>query len=340
MSRKKYALPKGISSEISNTVELVKNNIGSLNYNIVPLNAIEFDPKNPRQLSINRDELINGFANDDPEYAKKTRELEALRETAESIKRFGVRNAVEIYKHGLSYRLIHGERRCMSSILAGKANIPAKILDQKPSNFDIRLLQLIENMQRENLTLNETLNNLRQITEEYRNDVGQGAEINVAFLEKHINRSKPHCLNYLAVLNAPAKLQDAIKKGQINSLEKAAVIAKASSTEQRDCLLDLCVEGATLRDLKQNANKQRGVQKLSKQLVKARKNAPGRKASKINLGATQSIVAIKKLITLVAADPMYAKFNAELKCLPLSDYSQCASSFRALLCIMEKVEKA
>ena len=45
--KKKFALPAGISSEINSTVDLVKNNIGTLNYKIVPISAIEFDPDNP-----------------------------------------------------------------------------------------------------------------------------------------------------------------------------------------------------------------------------------------------------------------------------------------------------
>ena len=56
--RKKYALPNGISAEIGNTVDLVKNNIGTLNYKIIPLNAIEFDPDNPRKLAISRSRIL------------------------------------------------------------------------------------------------------------------------------------------------------------------------------------------------------------------------------------------------------------------------------------------
>ena len=69
---------------------------------------------------------------------------------------------------GTGYRLIHGERRCLSSILAGKHDIPAKILDEKPNDFDIRLLQLIENIQREDLILIDVLNNVKEVIKEYK----------------------------------------------------------------------------------------------------------------------------------------------------------------------------
>jgi len=107
---------------------------------------------------------------------------------AETIKKYGVRNAVEIYKFGTGYRLIHGERRCLSSMLAGKKDIPAKVLDEKPNDLDIRLLQFIENAQREDLNLYETLNNIRQILDEYKRPGIPEFKIDANFLEGVINR--------------------------------------------------------------------------------------------------------------------------------------------------------
>src|SRR6185312_9430011 len=181
--KKRFSLPSSIDSEISGTIDLVRNNIGTLNYKIVPLSAIEFDPNNPRELSITREDLPNGPALDDPFYEKKLEEFESLKQISETIKKYGVRNAVEIYKFGTGYRLIHGERRCLGSILAGKTEIQAKILDEKPNSFDIRLLQLIENIQREDLTLYETLNNIKQEVHEYRMNIEGEFNLNVEFLE-------------------------------------------------------------------------------------------------------------------------------------------------------------
>src|SRR5262249_20205178 len=150
----------------------------------------------------------------------------------------------------------HGERRCLSSILAGKKEIPAKILDEKPSDFDIRLLQLIENVQREDLTLYETLNNIRQVIKEYKNHIDSTAQVDTIFLENLINRSKTQCLNLLAVLNAPEDLHEHIKQGKIRNLEKAAIITKAKTKSQRDILLQACLEGASLKQLKQESSQQ------------------------------------------------------------------------------------
>ena len=72
-----------------------------------------------------------------------------------------------VYKHGEKYRLIAGERRTLASILAGKADIQAKILDARPDELKISLLQWIENIERKDLSLWERLNNLEKIVHAY-----------------------------------------------------------------------------------------------------------------------------------------------------------------------------
>ena len=252
--KKKYSLPDSMVADLNSTFETVKNNIGTLNYKIVPLDAIEFDPHNPRELAILREDLPHGPLPTDPLYDKKMEELESLEQTAETIKKYGVRNAVEIYKHGQNYRLIHGERRCLSSILAGKKEIPAKILDEKPTEFDIRLLQLIENIQREDLTLYDTLKNINQVITEYKKTADTTIEIDTPFLESLINRSKTQCFNFLTVLNAPQTVQELIKDGKIKSLEKAAIIVRTKEPQKREALLKMCLEGASLKQLKTEAS--------------------------------------------------------------------------------------
>lgn len=338
--KKKYSLPAGISTEISSTVDLVKNNMGTLNYKIIPLDAIEFDPNNPRDLAISRIDLPQGPSESDPLYERKRLEFESLKQTAETIKKYGVRNAVEIYKFGNSYRLIHGERRCLSSILAGKKDIPAKVLDEKPNDFDIRLLQLIENVQRENLTLNDTLNNIREVIKEYKLHVDNSVIVDAVFLENLINRSKTQCLNFLAVLNAPQDLQDKIARGEVKSLEKAAIIAKAKTSSQRAFLLKSCIDGASLSQLKHESLQQKKLSAIQAPVIQSTKKRPGKQSTKINLGSTINKSVITKLINLVSNDPLYAGFKNYFEGMSFDDYSTCSMSFSSLIQLMEKVEIA
>ncbi len=337
-TRKKYSLPKEISSEITSTVDLVNRNIGTLNYKIVPLSAIEFDPGNPRDLAITREDLPQGPNANDPLYEKKLREFESLRQTAETIKKYGVRNAVEIYKFGSTYRLIHGERRCLSSILAGKKDISAKVLDEKPNDFDIRLLQLIENAQREDLSLYETLTNINQVIDEYKKHIDANVTVDSAFLERVINRSKTHCLNFLAVLNGSGELLGAIAQGKINSLEKASIIAKARSSQQKSLLMQSCLNGASLKQLKQESSQQKKINRISAQPTSTSKKRPGKKATKINLGSTKSTAVVSKLVQLVSMDPLYSNFENQFSEMSFNDFGSCSNSISALIRLMEKVE--
>ena len=77
----------GTKPEKVYTVEVQTNsNIGTLNYKIIPIEAIEFDPSNPRNLLITREDLPHGPSDSDPFYEKKLKEFESLKQTSETIK--------------------------------------------------------------------------------------------------------------------------------------------------------------------------------------------------------------------------------------------------------------
>lgn len=338
MTKNKYSLPKSILSEISDTVDLVKNNIGTLNYKVIPLSSVEFDPLNPRDLSISVEDLNIGLIEDDPLYDKKLKELRLLEQMAETIKKYGVRNAIEVYQNGNVYRLIHGERRCLSSILAGKKEIAAKVLEEKPNDFDIRLLQLIENVQRENLSLYETLLNVERVIREYKKHVDPNVDMHHEILSRIINRSRTHCVNLLSVLSGGQELMNAIKSGQINNLEKAAIIAKEKTEIGRSALLRACLDGTSLKQLKEEASKQKEIKAILPQKESPTKNRSGRKAAKINLGSTQKISVVRKLIDLVFQDPAYVQFKSQFNAMALTDFNSCSNSISALIKLMEKIE--
>ena len=75
---------------------------------------------------------------------------EALQELADSIKELGVIQPITLRKESDdSYMIIAGERRFRASQLAGKATIPAYILNA--NDEDTMEMALIENIQREDL---------------------------------------------------------------------------------------------------------------------------------------------------------------------------------------------
>jgi ParB family chromosome partitioning protein len=338
MSKKTYTLPQNLSSDLGSTMEIVKNNIGTLNYRIVPLTAIEIDPNNPRELSITLVDIHKGIDGDDKFFSKKSKELDSLNQMAESIKKYGVRNAVEIYEFESGYRLIHGERRYLSSILAGKKDIPAKVLDNKPNNYDLRLLQFIENAQREDLSLYETLNNIQMIIDEYRSHIDSNLKVDAAFLESLINKSRSHCFNLLSVLNATDDLREAIKNGKVKAIEKASLIANATNKTNQEALLDACISGATIKEMKLKAKSLKQISKISIPQKSKYSKKPGQAPIFVKMGKTKNKKIIEKLINLVSLDNGYKNHLQSLKGLSLDTHSDCTKAFEYLIKLMEKIE--
>ncbi|MCP6769829.1 ParB N-terminal domain-containing protein, partial [Klebsiella pneumoniae] len=78
-------------------------------------------------------------------------ELEKLKELASTIESSGVINPIVVYKRGEVYRVVAGERRCLASFLANKSEIEARVFNEKPKGFELKLIQWIENTAREDL---------------------------------------------------------------------------------------------------------------------------------------------------------------------------------------------
>ena len=60
--------------------------------------------------------------------------------------------------------------------------------------------------------------------------------------------------------------------------------------------------------------KQKKMAKISTDSIAVtKKNRPGTKAAKVNLGSTKSIAVVTKIVRLVSMDPLYTKFKNQLE---------------------------
>jgi ParB family transcriptional regulator, chromosome partitioning protein len=329
--RKAFGISQDLNDGISETMNAAKNNAGQLHYEVIPLTKIKFDPDNPRQLALKLEELTDGnFSVHDSPNDQKRKELESLKSLASSIKKSGVRNAIEVYKDGTYYRLISGERRVLGSILAGKEDIPARILATKPTLFDIRYLQWIENIEREDLSISERIHNVRQLVLAHSE---QGEPITATRLKELLGCSLPHAMTYLAILHAPSDIQTLLMKNAITNLEKAAFLAKVDSTEIRAKLVQACLEEKnSLAKLKKLLNE--NVQLAKKSNIVASGNK-GRIAKRVTLGYTQNIDVVKKLIDLILAEPHLQHIEQQLHI----DWQDCTSISRGFQALIQHLEK-
>ncbi|RDI43732.1 ParB/RepB/Spo0J family partition protein [Aquicella lusitana] len=332
MSKKKrFGISEALTRGLSETIHVVENNSGIFRNVVLPLSRIELDPDNPRKLAIDISDVRQGIRPDDPLYQRKQEELEKLKELAHTIKASGVINPVVVYKRGEYYRIVAGERRCLASLLASKQEIEARVFNEKPRGFELKLLQWVENTAREDLTLDERLGNVREIIREYQNQYGQ-TEVNASLLKNITGLSLSQTTYYLSALNAPADVQAHIQNGNIRNLDKAALIASVASPDVRKAAIEACVNGSSLKALRSMINQQKGFNKHPK-VSQASKR--GRSTRKINMGSTLSTDVIKTIVDSVIHHKKMDIYATRFSEIDWMDLRQVTKAFRQLIEILE-----
>lgn len=128
----------------------------------------------------------------DPNQPRKIFDEEKLSELAESIKEHGLIQPITIKDDGTGkYILIAGERRYRAHLLAGLEKIKVNITDYKEVTSEV---QLIENIQREDLTPFEIALSIKAIWE-------QGKYTKKSDLAKAIGKPAPYVSKAFAVFN-------------------------------------------------------------------------------------------------------------------------------------------
>ncbi len=333
MSKKKrFGISEALTRGLSETIHVVENNTGLFRNVILPLSRIELDPDNPRKLAIDLSDIRAGIRPEDPLYARKQDELERLKELAHTIKTSGVINPVVVYKLGEVYRVVAGERRCLASILAGKQEVEARVFNEKPKGFELKLIQWVENTAREDLTLDERLDNVRDIVHEYQLQHGK-TEVTATLLKNITGLSLSQTTYYLAAMNAPEDVQIEIQNGGIRNLDKAALIAGISSHDVRKHAIEACRNGSSLKEIRSIISQQKS---LKKNRVDLASSARGRNTVKINMGSTFHADVVRQIIESVVSRQEYDKYLDVFSQVNWLDLRQTTKAFRKLIELMER----
>ncbi len=335
MAKKKvFAISNALSNGIEETIQAAHDYSGELRVEVVPLKRIEVDPENPRDLALTFEDANHGISPTDPQYARKEQEIESLQSIANSIKDQGIINPIVVYKFGEKYRLVAGERRTLASIIAGKTDIQAKILDSKPNDLKIRLLQWIENVERSDLSLWERLNNLEKIVSAYfeKNNLSKKS-ISVTELSNLIGCTKPHAANYKAVLDADPGLKQYISTNQIRSLEKAALIATIQTSDLKEHALNECLAGANLKRLKAIAAQKPNKIAQIKKSVESR----GRQTTSVNLGITKNVGVAQLVLDSILKNNALSPIAIHFKQVDWNDYRAINNTFKQLVKKLEEL---
>ena len=203
MAKKKtFSFGPSLQEGLSSTVTAASSGAGALRVEMIALHKIELDPDNPRDLVLNSSDLNSEIEKGDPQHDRKIKEKAELASMAGSITEQGVINPIVVYQHGDYYRLVAGERRTLASILGNFATIPAKILAEKPEPLKLSLLQWVENIEREDLSLWERIRNLDKIISAYARGKGRTTdEISATELSGLLRCSIQQGTNYKSIVN-------------------------------------------------------------------------------------------------------------------------------------------
>ena len=334
MAKKKvFSIGTALSQGLEETIESAQNYSSELRIDVIPIKKIELDPANPRDLALTMADAQSGIHAADEDRMRKMDELASLQSIAHSIRTQGIINPITVYKYGERYRLIAGERRTLASILAGKTDIQAKILDEKPAELKISLLQWIENIERSDLSLWERLSNLERIISAYTQAKGlQSNEITITELSELIGCVKSHAMNYKAILHADSELKQLIFENKIKSLEKAAFLADIRSDDVKQQAVDACIAGATLKQLKNMV--EQGKRKLVPVKTMERR---GRQTTMVTFGATKNIQAAKIVIESLLANSTLIHIPAAFKNIDWNNPRVVSETFKQLLKTLEKL---
>lgn len=328
--RKSFVIDPKLADGLTQTVNSAKSYASEMRYEAVPLSKIEVDPENPRDLALGFSDLPQGPEKTDPLYGQKKEEMKSLESLAHSITQEGVLNAVIVFKHNDKYRLIAGERRCLASLIAGKEFINAKILDQRPDKLKKSVIQWVENIERADLSLWEKLNNLKSVINFYEQE--HGVSLNSTSLSDFLGCSRVQASFYLAVMAGSENVMSSIQRGELNSLERAAYIARLESDESRDLALNLSKNVNSLKELKELVSKSDTAQN-----DKTKRNKKGRKVSKVNLGQTKATKVVETLISLFTEKETGTKYKDQFQQFDLSNPSDASAAFGKLVKILEKL---
>lgn len=203
-------------------------------YREIEIESIERDPNQPR---VNFDE-------------------EKLQELCESIKTYGVLSPILVRpgKVAGKFKLVAGERRLRAAKRAGLTSMPA-LVDQGDDTSGERTLaiQLVENLQRSDLTPLERSHAIGALKESFNLSVREVAE--------RLGISKSMVQRSLEILELPDDLLNALREGASES--KILLLAKIKEEEVRASYLrdlDVLTRKKLLKDIESNvgANEDEG----------------------------------------------------------------------------------
>jgi ParB/RepB/Spo0J family partition protein len=215
-----------ISQEISTQSNQFRlNTESSEQLRTLSVELIDLDENNARRKNkVTPDEIIAHRTGqiDLNRELKKSRRIffQRIIELANSISENTLLHPVAVITKGDRYELRAGERRFLAHLLLGKSEIPALVREKEDDIVRDRVLSLIENVQREDLSTGELVLYIKDLVDTYENK--QQVSMSADTLESIIHKAKRTCFIYLQIIRGPEYIyQDVVDdKITINTARK------------------------------------------------------------------------------------------------------------------------
>ncbi|KTD82564.1 ParB/RepB/Spo0J family partition protein [Legionella waltersii] len=272
---------------ISRTLAIANDYAGELSIEVLPLDKIELDPENNRELALTLHDAMNGVDPSDPDYAKKKNDWKSLESLAKTIVDDQLINPIFVYRFGNKCRLIAGERRTLASAIAGKKEIIARIASQRPVGTKLRVLQWIENNERVDLSLAERVASLEAIVKEYLNENKEKSDkekITSKVISDLTGMSITQSRRYILILQTTPEIKQAIAEGKLENIKLIELIISVENIEHQQVLLKAASENLSFD----------AIVKLKKELESSlaqKKEIRGRKQLNVSLGKVKPNIA-------------------------------------------------
>ncbi|WP_324787071.1 ParB/RepB/Spo0J family partition protein [Streptomyces sp. H51] len=166
-------------------------------------------------------------------------EPNALQELADSIKRFGLMQPIEVRRAGDKYEIVAGERRWRAHQLAELSDIKVIVTDDDLTEMERFKRSVAENINRADMTPIEEAKAFRRILDEQ-----EGAE--AKDVAKEFGKSAQYVMLRLALLNLTEEVQQHVNSGAIGT--QAAVQIAALTPGNQAAVLKKWAGGAFAGD--------------------------------------------------------------------------------------------
>lgn len=189
---------------------------------------------------------------------RRTFDMEAIEELAESIKVYGVIQPIIVNRKDGYYEIVAGERRWRASKKAGLTEIPCII--RNDDERKTKEIALIENIQREDLNPIEKAKGFKQLIDEYGLKQQELADI------MGMNRST--VTNCLRILNLDPRVIDLALEGKLTEGHCRSLLGYEDPEIQYKMALKIIETGQTVRDIERNLKNAKNVKKNNKETQK------------------------------------------------------------------------